>query len=486
MTKSASDSLKKGRLVLSVRELLEETGAVAPFGFQETYLSGVSIDSRKVKDGHLFFGLPGAKVHGQTYSRKAFDLGASVVFAEDLSQCCHTDGCTNLFIVESAEKALQQCARAVRRKIGTSIPLIGITGSNGKTTTKEVMATVLSGFSPNVHMSAGNFNNHLGLPVSLLSLPADSTVGVFEMGMSHRGEIDFLGDILQPTMAVITNVGEAHLENLGTVRNVALAKGELISHIVDDGLLLLNGNCPWSGFLSRRYSGRKALVGIGSNEDNAPFNAFFAATASTFDSVTGDLKILWKGRELSKDSCSIPVSGKHLVAPYLFALIAGLELGLFDIFEEQSMGRLWEKIFLPAKVAGRMETQFVKDVRFINDGYNANPDSVKAAIRFLAEAPGNNKIVLGEMLELGEGSENAHYEVASLAVELLGRDRVFLFGEVFRDVAHSLNVTFAGTVKDMVAEITGRIEKGDTLLFKASRGVAIERVAHGLGVFNKI
>jgi len=543
-------------LYLTVKELAEVIGAQLPFGFIDKPLLSVAIDSRKVVEGDIFFGLPGEHIHGQIFAKKAFELGASAIIIEDLKAACG-DGCEieNLMVVKSAEIALQQAASAVREKLENDRQIIGITGSNGKTTTKEVVAAVLAQavhLSPSVassqgatssqeatvYFSRGNFNNHLGLPVSLLSAPKKATKLVFELGMSNPGEIDFLANILKPHIGVITNVGGAHLETMGTIENVALAKAELISHLPEDGLLLLNSNCQWSSFLASRYGGRIGFVevvdcldtsgevkGFGLSDDDTAksdkpkdvqlsdhmqFSALFTAKELACDYVSGNLHISWNGSKIFIESVKIPVSGIHLISSYLFAVLIALELEAISIpviEASQSSLEFVQHLFIKTNVAGRMETTVVNDINIINDGYNANPSSVIAAVKYLAHlqvneknlqnsesssqktgnrlecsgkgiaSSGNSssfKIVLGEMLELGSDSSRFHYEVAREAALLLGKENVFLLGEVYVQVAADFGTFYAKSIEEMACIAGKQFQSGDTVLLKASRGVAIE------------
>lgn len=502
-------------LNITIEELVSVTGSKTPFGIIDKPLTSVAIDSRKVVEGTIFVGLPGVNVHGQVFAGKAFELGAGAVIVEDLHEAVlegtSTEGMPNLLVVSSAEKALQVAAAFVRQKLNPSIPVIGVTGSNGKTTTKEVISTVLGELMERVHVSRGNFNNHLGLPVSLLSMPLNAEAAVFELGMSNPGEIDFLGKILKPSIGIITNIGSAHLETMGTIENVAKAKAEIISHLPHNGLLLLNRGCEWFEFLAARHKGRVGTVLVVAASDSpdsgevkiglprtasglaridsgrsaaesriGEVNARFVATEVSYNYVQGTLYLHWNGQKSVINALKVPVSGLHLVQAYLFAILTALELKLISMTDIVASDDCLRKILMETDVSGRMEKTVINGIRIINDGYNANPASVAAAIKYMSCLPAGGKIALGEMLELGSIRESAHRDIAVLAVGLLGKERVFLLGEVFKAVGKELGLSVSSTIDDMTLVLRNNLKEGDTLLLKASRGIAIERVIGAL------
>ena len=449
-------------MVVDVSQLKKAIAAEAPYGLAEQELTGVVIDNRKVEKGNLFVGLPGEKTHGQRFAAQALAAGAGAVIVEDLvaAKC---DGKPNVLLVSSAEKALQEAARAVRQMI--DISLIGITGTNGKTTTKEVVASVLEQSFGSTHASGGNLNNHLGLPMSLLSIPNTSQYGVFELGMSNPGEIDFIANILKPQIGIITNIGVAHVETMGTIEAIVDAKAELIPHLPEDGLLLLNADCAWTKELASRHKGRVKRVGVTREGEQRNLDAELTNVTIGYDFVEASLHTKECG-EMGR--VRLPIAGVHIATSFLFAVLVALELGA-------------EPSSLPAALMnckpawGRMETKEYDGVCVINDGYNANPASMEAALRHMAAQDNRVFVVLGEMLELGHIEEEAHENVAKLAAKLLPKEQIFLLGQVYNS-AKGMGLTVCEQIDEIAKAMKPILRAGDTLLVKASRGVGIERL----------
>ena len=449
-------------MVVDVSQLKKAIAAEAPYGLNEQELTGVVIDNRKVEQGNLFVGLPGEKTHGQRFAAQALAAGAGAVIVEDLAQA-KCDGKPNVLLVPSAEKALQQAARKVRQMI--DITLIGITGTNGKTTTKEVVASVLEQSFGSTHASGGNLNNHLGLPMSLLSIPNTSQYGVFELGMSNPGEIDFIANILKPQIGIITNIGAAHLETMGTIEAIVDAKAELIAHLPENGLLLLNADCTWADELASRHQGRVKKVGVTREGERRNLDAELIKVTIGLDFVEGLLQTKEFG-EMGR--VRLPIAGVHIATSFLFAVLVALELGA-------------EPKNIPAALMncrpawGRMETKEYGGLCIINDGYNANPASMEAALRHMAALDNRVFVVLGEMLELGHVRKEAHENVARLAAKLLPKEQIFLLGQVYSS-AKSLGLGVYEEIDEIAKAMKPMLRRGDTLLVKASRGVGIERI----------
>ncbi len=452
---------------IDVTALARAIGAETPGGLEERELTGVVIDNRKITTGQIFVGLPGEKTHGQRFAAQALDAGAGAVIVEDLA-AANCENKKNVLVVPSAEKALQEAARFVRNEL--DCPLIGITGTNGKTTTKEVVATVLEALFGHTHSTSGNFNNHLGLPISLLSMPAGAQYGVFELGMSNLGEIDFIAHILKPRIGIITNIGEAHLETMGTVERIVDAKSELLAHVQKDGLLLLNGDCPWHKEIASRFDGKVKYVGVTTKGEARGLDAELLNVDVGLDYVEGDIVLGSLEGVPSLGRVRLPIAGVHLASSFLFAVLVALELGA-------------ERSAIPSALQcckaawGRMQAKDYGGVHVINDGYNANPASMEAALKHLSLQDGTVWAVLGEMLELGEARDRSHREVGKLACQLLGAKQVYLLGHVYEDV--KIDVATAKVLLELpqiAKELKGAIKTGDTLLIKASRGVGIERL----------
>lgn len=449
-------------LRLDVESLVPLLKAEAPWGIEPRPLATVVIDSRQAGPGALFVGLPGERVHGQTFAAGALAAGAAAVIVEDAGALGERGG-PNVLVVPSAERALQELGRRVRT-LAEGLPFIGLTGTNGKTTTKEVVAAVLRALGRRVHATKGNLNNHLGLPLSLASLPVDADCGVFELGMSNPGEIDAIAAILRPTMGLITCIGEAHLETMGTVERIVDAKCELLAHLPPDGPLFLNADCPWHEEVARRHRGRSLLVGVSPEARPRGLAAELLEARTDADGSWG--RLLLDGNFLG--TVRLPIPGLHVASSFLFACLAARELGA-------AMEAIPAALGAARPAWGRMETRMMSGVRVLFDGYNANPASMRGALRLLASLPGRRLAVLGEMRELGPIRDRAHADVAREAVGLLGPDRVFLLGDVWPGDA-TAGARCCPDLPSLAEAVRLAVRDGDTLLVKASRGVGLERL----------
>ena len=455
------------KTTLDLMETAEAMAAELPSGLDRSDYHRVSIDSRDISEGTLFIGLPGEKTHGQRFAASALDGGAAAVVVEDLDEAqCREKG--NVLLVESCERALQSAARAVREK--SKAHFVGVTGSCGKTTTKDVLARVLDEVLAKTHASLGNFNNHLGLPLSLLSMPRDVEWAVLELAMSNPGEIDLLASILKPSVGIITNIGEAHLETMGTIERIFEAKAELIPYLSEDGILMLNGDCPFAEKLRERCFARVLDVGISPNKARRCFDAELSEIEIRFNQLRGRLFIRGSRGERDFGFLTLPVAGSHIARSFLFAALLAWELGAEEdalVSSLQEHSATW----------GRMAVESLGSVKVINDAYNANPSSMEAALRYLAALPSPSFAVLGEMLELGEHSHWAHEKVARLACGLLGEDRVLFLGECYRPFEGEFpKARFFDSIEDIAEGLSPILGEGDTLLLKASRGVGLEAI----------
>ncbi len=424
------------------------SGSPAPAGSVGEW----SIDSRTLRGEAIYIALPGDVYDGHQFVEAAAENGAVAVLVErEIARLAIPH-----FRVWNTLVALQELARRARlRMTGT---VVGVTGSAGKTTTKETIATLL-GSSLRVGKNEGNLNNHIGLPLSILRQSPAEQVYVFEMGMNHLGEIRFLASIARPQIAVVTNVGTAHIENLGSREAIALAKRELVESLTSDGIAVINADDPHVARFGEIHPGQTVTFGVESEADFRVENLTMSEAGARF--------------QIGKTIFETPVAGKHSVLNVAAAVAVGSVLGVKPA-ELAERARLLE----PGKMRG--ERQEHKGVTILNDCYNSNPDAANAMLAYVAILPARRHIaVLGEMLELGEWSAALHREVGERAAEL----QFDLVVGVKGDASHLTEAARAGGAKALYfatpeeagEALLGLTKAGDLLLFKGSRGTAMEQ-----------
>lgn len=436
--------------------------------WESVNIAGVSIDSRKVTTNHLFVPLRGEKVDGHHYVEKAREQGA----AASLWQQDVPNPPTNMpiIVVENTEVALQELARAYRQQL--NVKVIGVTGSNGKTTTKDITAALLA-TTYKVHKTSGNYNNHLGLPLTILSMEEDTDVAVLEMGMSNRGEIEFLSKLAQPDVAIITNIGESHLLNLGSREEIAKAKLEIIEGLVSGGTLIYYGDEPLLKDKVANFPESLRVLSFGHSQTNDLYaTSIQQGTNLTSFKVEGVLEGVYE----------IPVIGKHNVMNALAAMLAAIELRV----EQQ---KIREGLATTQLTNMRMEMVAGADgEKIINDAYNASPTSMRAAIELMEGLSGFNRkiLVLGDMLELGVAERDFHLQVGE-QISKNKIDKVFTFGPLAENIAIGARKTFADedvlsfqSKQNLINELKKQIKPNDLILVKASRGMRLEEVVQAL------
>jgi UDP-N-acetylmuramoyl-tripeptide--D-alanyl-D-alanine ligase len=416
-------------------------------------VAGWSVDTRTQNIGDVYFALRGPNHDGHDYLASARAKGAAAVIVE------RSTGSPGELVVGDTLRALQDVAAWARRAWGGTV--VGVTGSAGKTTTKDAIAHVLESELP-VGKTAGNFNNHVGVPLSILRLPDTSKVGVLEMGMNHAGEIRDLAAIAQPDMGVVTNVGYAHVEFFESIEGVAAAKRELIEGLPRDGVAVLNADDARVLRFRDTHPGRSVTFGFSPEADVRAEASEFRADGARFrvDSVDYDTGLV----------------GRHAVMNLLAAIAVGREFGI-------PAGRMREAIASFAVGKMRGERCDHHGILVWNDCYNSNPEAAQSMIDVLAESPAARRIaVLGEMLELGYASRQLHRQVgtyaASHGVNLLigvqGAARDMVDAAVEAGLPAGAGHFFAEpAAAGDFARQTAR--PGDAILFKGSRGVHVER-----------
>lgn len=457
---------------LALNEVCSAMGARVVSRGVDRPLAGVSIDSRTIQAGEWFVAIPGPHFDGHHFIAAALAKGAAgLVVQRPVADLPKEAGSWVLQVTDTIAALGALAARW--RAIYAAIPAVAITGSNGKSTTKEMIASVVGARGP-VLKTEGNFNNLIGLPLSLFRWTPTHRTAVLELGMSAAGEIAALTTILQPDVGLITNVTVAHLETLQSIDNVAAAKGELFATMRRDGTIIVNAEDPWVRAAAEAYPGRRITCGMG-NQCDVRFGRMESP-----DLATTHLTLYVQGRECA---VTLPVPGTHNVMNAMAATAVGLAL---EIAVDEIMARLPH--FTPMKM--RMErVQLENGVQVINDSYNANPESMQMALRTVAAAKraGRFMAVLGDMLELGPATVDRHRELGERAVRA-GVDRLFVMGAQARAVADGARgaglpevaLCVAPQIDALQAAVAAEARSGDIVLVKGSRGMQMERVVEFL------
>lgn len=444
---------------LTLKNIIAETGG-RYFGDEaalELEVGSITTDSRAAAEGCLFAAIVGERVDGHNYVAQTFEKGALCALCER-----KVEAQGNVIVVESTLAALQKIAAFYRRQF--DIPFVGITGSVGKTTAKEMIACVLSQRF-NVHKTAGNFNNELGVPLTLFGLREEHTAAVIEMGISDFGEMRRLTKMAAPDCAVFTLIGCAHLEFLGDREGVLRAKGEITEGMSKCGKIVANGD---DDLLSVHNFGlEKITFGKGANCDVRAENVVASADGTKCDIIIGDRRI----------ACQIPVFGEHIVYAALMAAAVGAQYGLSD--SEIAKGIL---CYEPVGSRGRVIEE--GGIRIIDDCYNANPTSVASAISSLAGLEGRKIAILGDMLELGEDSDKMHRQTGEAALEK-GIDIVLTTGEMSLHTAQGANGRHFNSKEELIAALPEIIREGDSILVKASNSCRFGEIVEALTKLNK-
>ncbi|MGH7496414.1 MAG: UDP-N-acetylmuramoyl-tripeptide--D-alanyl-D-alanine ligase [bacterium] len=422
--------------------------------------AAVSTDSRTCGSEMLFIALRGEKFDGHDYIAQVFERGALAAVVETKWFEKQTKPQGNFLIVTDTVQALQQLGRAIRKRWGGSV--LAITGSNGKTTAKEMTAAVLRQ-KKFIHKTTGNLNNHLGVPVTLTELAPAHEIAVVEMGMNHFGEIARLCEIAEPDLGLITNIGHAHLEFFGDLAGVAKAKKELFDYLHDhDGVAFVNAD---DHYVMKAMPGRLKAVTFGSNNP-AQIQGKIAG-----QDENGCVRFTWKNVEIY-----LKIPGAHHVNNALAAAAVGNYFGL----RAEEIKRGLESCEAPAK---RMQLLQLRGMTVINDAYNANPESMRAALQYLASKSvpegGRRIAVLGDMLELGPAAAGHHRELGEL-IKTLPIQAVFAFGPHMRHlveaIGHERWALHFEKKEELIFELKQSVRPGDVLLLKGSRGMAMEEV----------
>ncbi|MGO9086699.1 MAG: UDP-N-acetylmuramoyl-tripeptide--D-alanyl-D-alanine ligase [Candidatus Sulfotelmatobacter sp.] len=444
---------------LTLSKIAEFISAAADYPRDEV-AQGYSIDSRTIGKSELFFAVKGERLDGHDYVAAALERGAAAAVVRK-DQLERYPANARLLAVDDTLIALQTLATAVRKLWGK--PLIGVTGSTGKTTTKEAIAHVL-GTKLRVLKSEGNFNNHFGLPLMLLKLEPEDDVAVIEMGMSHAGEIRALAKIAQPEIGVVTNVAPVHLEFFESLAGIARAKYELIESLPSSGTAVLNADDEYVAQFGRDFKGRVVTYGRAATADVRAENVESqGAEGSTFDVVTAG------GRQPAR----LPLVGEHNILNALAVVAVGLARGMTLAESAAALATL-----APADKRGQVLK--LGNITVINDCYNSNPKALHAMVDALAAMHAGRRIVVaGEMLELGRAGEEMHRAAGS---HMAGQKMDVLVG--VRGLAQAMvesarqagmRAEFVATPEEAGEWLARETRAGDVVLLKASRGVKLEK-----------
>ena len=430
-------------------------GKVAP-QYENLSFCGASNDSRSIAPGQLFIALEGVR-DGHDFIPMAMEKGAAAVL------CSRCVGDYPAILVEDPRKALGDIARGERQRIGMKV--VGVTGSVGKSTTKEMIAAVLES-TYRVGKTPVNHNNDIGMPMAILSMPEDTQVAVLEMGMNHFREIAYLSQIAKPDVGVIVNIGTMHIEHLGSRAGILKAKLEILEGMAADGSLFLNGDDEYLRSVKDRLKLKPIYFGTGLD-----------ATLRALDvrQEEDQLSFTVEGNAGERFPVTLPLEGMHYVTDAMASIGVGLKMGI-------SPERIALQLAKFQNMDGRQQILHIGSYTLINDCYNAGPESMAAALAVLGNRPGRHIAVLGDMLELGQRADEEHYRIGRIAAEKA--QRVLVYGPhavcVYQGALDAgMQCSDIGIYEDkaaMAAALKQLALPGDTILFKGSRGMRMEQV----------
>ena len=437
-------------------------------GKPDTILYSFAIDTREIKKGEMYVGIRSDKNYGALFWEEAIENGALGVLVEDFEipeEKIQKYKDKVIIMVQDTTKALQELA--IYKRSLYDIPVIAVTGSVGKTSTKDMIASVLKE-KFNVHKTYGNFNNQIGLPLTILGLREEHTAMVTEMGMNHFGEISLLTNIAKPTMAVITNIGTAHIGNLGSRENILKAKLEILEGLDKEGIVVINNDNDLLNKWAKEQS--QYTIETYGIENKSKYNAeniVLNQDGSTYNINIGDKEY----------NVYVPVGGNHFVYNSLCAICVGTYFGI-------PMEKILKGIKELELTKRRMEIIKNDNFTVINDCYNASYDSMKPAIEYLSKLTGNKKIaVLGDMLELGEYSKELHEKVGE-EIYKNNINILIVVGELSKDISKKAKalgmkedkIFECNNTQDAADKLNSIIEKDDVILLKASNAMRFNEI----------
>ena len=446
---------------LTLAQIAAFAGGTVATGDPGAMILRVSTDSRTLQAGDLFVPLRGENFDGHKFIQQAAERGAVGAMVEE---SWRENGPENFGLIRVADTLVGYQTLAANYRASLPLKVIAITGSNGKTSTKDFVAATLTR-KFRVTKTEGNFNNHVGLPQTMLAANREDEIAVWEIGMNHPGEIAALAKLAAADVAIITNVGIAHIEFMGSREAIAEEKGALAEGVAANGTVILNADDAFTESIAKRTHAKIILAGIE--------NGSVRATDITQHSTGSEFTIL-EGAHRCR--AQLPVPGSHMVQNAMLAVAAGRVFGLS--LEECAVGLASTPL-----TKARLQIRDIDGIQFIDDSYNANPDSMKAALRTLVEldADGRRIAVLGEMGELGAESERGHRDVGEAAADLR-IDELIAVGGIGAAIAHAAKK--AGLEKSVAVDspkeaaelLEGSAAPGDLVLIKGSRSARMERV----------
>jgi UDP-N-acetylmuramoyl-tripeptide--D-alanyl-D-alanine ligase len=452
--------------MFTVKDVLVATKGRLLSGNENNMLRGVSTDTRRIKGGELFVAIKGQRFDGHNFILDAVSKGAGGVLVQDGCIVNSNFKMPDVSIISVPDSVVSLGDIAHFHRLRFNIPLIGITGSNGKTTTKEMIASILTK-KYNTLKNFGTENNHIGVPLTLVKLSSEHRIAVLEMGTNHLGEIRRLAEIARPTVAVITNIGPSHLEYFNDTDNVLKAKCEILEYLNDDGKLIINGDDE----ALKKLKAAQKIIRFGLD--------------SSFDFYADKIKIEPNGinfRLNGKYDINLAVVGRHNMYNALaaIAVVSDFDVTMGDIKEGLSEFRVPNM---------RMEIKKVGDIKIINDTYNSNPSSMKQAIEALRDmtAEGRKILIAGDMLELGNLSGRFHHLVGRQAAES-GFDLIVAVGKLAEHIVRGAQeagmsekkLKMYNLTKEACEAIVTLIKKEDTILVKGSRAMKMEQIVEEL------
>ena len=440
---------------ITLRDAAQWCGGTVEEKYEDVVFDGAGNDTRSLQPGQLFIALQGVR-DGHDYIPAAIAKGAAAVL------CSRKVGDYPAILVKDPRTALGDIAREALKRIGAKV--VAVTGSVGKSTTKEMIAAVLSG-TFRVSKTPANHNNDIGMPMAILDMPEDTEVAVLEMGMNHFREIAYLSCIAHPDVAVIINVGTAHIEFLGTQQGIRQAKLEILEGMTPQGMLLLNGDDTMLRCLDVTPKQRITYFGASEGCDVRALDVSQKGGVLRFTVEAGRLTF----------PVEMKLEGEHYVADALAAVTVGLKLGVHP-------DQIRRQLDAFQNMSGRQEIFDAKGCTIINDCYNAGPESMAAALNVLGNRPGRHIAVLGDMLELGDCAQAEHYKIGRIAAEKA--DMVFAYGP---HAGRVLDGTITGGMpenmgrafedrEELVTALRRAVKPGDVILFKGSHGMHLEKV----------
>lgn len=455
---------------MTIKELIKACNGQQLLGGLNDTVEGIVIDSRKANKSNAYVAIIGENLDGHNFIESAYENGCRtfIVSNKGIDLPIRKD-IINVIQVTDTQLALGDIGRYYKQKF--NIPYIGVTGSVGKTTTRDMIYSALNG-KYNSHKNVGNLNNHLGVPLTLFELNEKHECAVIEMGMSHFKEIEYLADMVHPNIAVISNIGLSHVENLGSQEGILKAKLEITKNFGENHLLVVNGDDKFLSTLKNENLPYQ-LKTFGFNPDNDIY-------CKEYELTTKDISFtcIINGKE---EHFNVPALGKHNILNAMSAILVGLELGLN--IEDIKRG-------LNTYTATGMRLDIIKsdDYTIINDCYNASPDSMKSALKVLGNFDSRKVAILGDMFEMGDMTEIGHRQVGAETLEnadvliTIGNASKYISKEAISLGFNKNNVFHFNSKQDLFNQMNDILNKDDVILIKASRGMKLEDVVRKLTI----